>query len=276
MGQLVNPFLATQASDIPSMTLYVAIISTVATIPSFFIPSKPPTPVSASSTHTAPSIRETVTILCRNPTFWLVFVPFATYVGFFNSISSLLTQILTPYNFSETSSGIAGAVLILVGLVAAAITSPIVDRTKTYLLFIRVLVPVLAISYLAFIWAPGTRSEAAPYVILAVLGAASFSLVPIALEWLVEITFPVGPEASSTICWSGGQLLGGIFIIISDALKGGEGSNPPFTMGKALIFQAVIAIAVVPCVFLLGRIGNVESRRLEIDKHVQPASVEER
>lgn len=276
VGQLVNPFLATQASDIPNMTLYVTIISTVATIPSFFVPSKPPTPVSASSTHAVPSLSETVTILSRNPTFWLVFLPFAIYGGFFNSISSLLTQILTPYKFSESDSGIAGAVLILVGLIAAAITSPIVDRTKAYLIFIRVLVPVIATSYLAFIWAPGTRSDAAPYVILGVLGAASFSLVPIALEWLVEVTFPVGPGASSTICWSGGQLLGGIFIIISDALKGDKEANPPFNMGKALVFQAVIAIATVPCVFLLGTFGKVENMRLDVDKGAQQEDLEER
>ncbi len=173
---------------------------------------------------------------------------------------------LTPYNFTETSSGIAGAVLILVGLVAAAITSPIVDRTKAYLLFIHILAPLIALSYLAFVWAPGTRSDIAPYVILGVLGAASFSLVPIALEWLVEVTFPVGPEASSTICWAGGQLTGGLFIVISDALKGGEDSNPPFTMRNALIFQAVVALAVAPCVFFLGRFGKVEERRLDVDK----------
>ena len=87
-----------------------------------------------------------------------------------------------------------------------------------------------------------------------------------ALEWLVEVTWPVGPEASSTICWAGGQALGGIFIVISDALKGGEEADPPFTMGKALVFQAVVAMAVVPCVFLLGRFGRVENRRLDIDK----------
>ena len=266
LGQLINPFLATKASDIPNMTLYVAIISTVASLLSFFVPSKPRTPVSPSSTHTPPSLPETMRLLARNPTFYLVFIPFATYVGFFNSLSSLLTQVLTPYNFSETTSGIAGAILILVGLVSAAITSPFVDRTKAYLLFIRVLVPVIALCLLAFIWAPGTRTIAAPYVILAVLGAACFSLVPVALEWLVEVTWPVGPEASSTICWTGGQLLGGLFIVISDWLKGGKEADPPFEMGKALIFQAVVAIAVVPCVFLLGRIGFVGNRRLDVDK----------
>lgn len=268
LGQLINPLLAVKASDIPNMALYVAIISTVASIPSFFIPSKPPTPVSPSSTHTAPGIRETVNLLGRNPTFYLILLPFAVYVGFFNSISSLLTQIMTPYGFSETESGIAGAVLILVGLVSAAVTSPIMDRTKAYLPFIKTSVPLIALCYLAFIWAPGTRSLVAPYIILAILGAASFSLVPVALEWLVEVTWPVGPETGSTICWTGGQLLGGIFIVISDVLKEGSEGNPPFTMGKALIFQAVVSAAVVPCAMCLGLVGKVTRGRLEVDKGV--------
>ncbi len=268
LGQLINPFLASEASDVPNMILYVAIISTVVSIPSFFIPSKPPTPVSPSSTHAAPGIRQTMNLLGKNPTFYLIFVAFAVYVGFFNSISSLLTQIMTPYGFSETESGIAGAVLILVGLVSAAVTSPIMDRTKAYLPFIKTSVPLIAVCYLAFIWAPGTRGLAAPFIILAILGAASFSLVPVALEWLVEVTWPVGPEAGSTICWTGGQLLGGIFIVVSDALKEGSEGHPPFTMGKALIFQAVVSAAAVPCAMCLGLVGEVRRGRLEVDKGV--------
>ena len=173
---------------------------------------------------------------------------------------------MTPYGFSETESGIAGAVLILVGLVSAAITSPIMDRTKAYLFFIKITVPLIALCYLAFIWAPGTRSLVALYVILAVLGAASFSLVPVGLEWLVEVTWPVGPEAGSTICWTGGQLLGGMFIVVSDALKEGSEGDPPFTMGKALIFQAVVSAAAVPCAMCLGLVGKVTKGRLEVDK----------
>ena len=273
LGQLINPFLATKASDIPNMTLYVAIISTVASIPSFFIPSRPPTPVSPSSTHNAPGLRETIRLLHNNPTFYLLFLPFAVYVGFFNSLSSLLTQILTPYGFSETESGIAGAVLILVGLVSAAVTSPLMDRTKAYLPFIKTAVPLIALCYLAFIWAPGTRSLAAPFVILAILGAASFSLVPVALEWLVEVTWPVGPEAGSTICWTGGQLFGAVFIVLSDALKAGGEADPPFSMAKALIFQAVVSAAAVPCALCLGLFGRVTKGRLEVDRGV---AVEER
>lgn len=268
LGQLINPFLCTKPSDIPNMTLYVAIISSVATIPTLFLPAKPPTPVAPSSTTPRPSLPETLRILGRNPNFWLLLIPFSAYVGLFNCISSILEQVLSPYDFSETSSGLAGAVLILVGLLSAAVTSPIVDRSKKYLLLIRIFVPIIALCELVFIWAPGTRSIAAPYIVLAVLGGASFSLMPVALEWLVEITYPAGPEASSTICWVGGQLLGAIFIIISDALKAGEDGDPPFNMGRALIFQAVIGLVSVVPAMLLGVIWKLEvnAGRLGADK----------
>ena len=268
LGQLINPFLATsEPSSIPSMILYIAIISSVATIPSFFIPSRPPTPVSPSSSHTKYPLRTTLPLLLRNPTFYLLLLPFSVYVGFFNSLSSLLTQILTPYDYSETASGIAGALLILVGLAAAAVTSPIIDRSKRYLPLIKTLVPIIAACYLAFIWAPGARTAVAPYIICSVLGAASFSLVPVALEWLVEVTWPVGPELGSVACWTGGQLLGGIFIVVSDALEDGPNGDPPFNMKRALVFQAVVACIIVPSAMVLGFVkGGTRNGRLEADK----------
>lgn len=208
----------------------------------------------------------------------MIMIPFTFYVGLFNSISSLINQILQPYSFTEDDAGIAGALLIVVGLVASAITSPIIDKTKTYLLAIKIQVPICAICYLAFTWAPQTRSIIAPYVILSILGAASFSLVPVVLEYLIEITHPVAPEVTSTICWTGGQLLGGIFIIVSDALRApglNDGTaddhtdRPPGNMYKALIFQTVLALVVVPLPLALGCCGRhrgVRMRRVDADR----------
>jgi len=128
-------------------------------------------------------------------------------------------------------------------------------------------VPLIGLCYLVFTWAPQTRSVGAPYAIAAVLGAASFSLVPIALEWLIEQTHPVSPEVTSTICWMGGQLLGACFILISDALKAGEDANPPQNLSRALIFQAVISVAVVPLPLCLGLFGrDVTNRRIAVDQ----------
>lgn len=195
-------------------------------------------------------------------------IPFAIYVGFFNSMSSLLNQIMMPYGFTSDEAGIAGAILIVVGLVASAISSPIIDRTKAFLLAIKVAVPLIGLSYLVFIWMPGTRDLAGPFVILSILGAASFSLVPVALEFLCELAYPVSPEVTSTLAWGGGQLFGGIFIVVSDALKAGPEGNPPDNMDNALIFTAVVALVAMPipmCLGLFGRKDKLTMKRVRSD-----------
>ncbi|EFX01056.1 cell surface receptor major facilitator superfamily transporter transporter [Grosmannia clavigera kw1407] len=274
LGQLIVPFWVNRSHDIPNMVLYVAIISSICSVPSFFVYDKPPTPVAPSAETTKATLRESFWLLSRSVEFWLIFIPFAVFVGFFNSVSSLLNQIMEPYGYSDDASGIAGAVLIIAGLVCAAITSPILDRTKSFLATIKICVPVVGLCYLAFIWMPQTHDQgglAGPYVVLAVLGAACFTLVPVAIEMLAELTHPVSPEVTSTLCWSGGQLLGGIFVIVSDALRDGDDASPPQNMKRALIFTAVIAMAVVPLPLSLGLFGRQDAvllRRVQSDDNV--------
>lgn len=252
LGQLIGPIWATNQSGIPNMVLYTAILSTVATLPAPFIPKAPPTPPSAIAASEKLDIKQALRELPRNVPFYLIFIPFSIYVGFFNAVSSLVNQILGPYGFSETEAGIAGALLIVVGLVSAAIVSPFVDRTKKYLLVLWIMVPIIAISYLVLIFMPGTRTVVGPYVVFSLLGASSFSLLPCALEYMVIVTHPVSPEITSTICWAAGQLLGGIFIIIMNALRGGWSGEPPKSMIRALIFQAVLACVAMPFPLFLG------------------------
>lgn len=203
--------------------------------------------------------------------FWLIFTPFAVYVGFFNSVSSLIAQILTPYGYTQTDAGIAGGILIVVGLVTAAIMSPITDRWKHYLGSIRILVPIVVASYIGLIFVPSSPAGVAPaYVVMALMGASSFALLPIVLEYLVEITYPFSPEIGSTICWTGGQLLGACFILIQDALKASGKANPPFNMRNALIFSAVVCFVAAPFPLVIGLFGRtVKRRRLDVDRGVE-------
>ena len=205
--------------------------------------------------------------LKNNPSNHILNIQFSVYVGFFNAFSTLINQILEPYSFSETAAGICGALLIVVGLVTSAITSPLLSRhPHLSLLAIKIQVPIIALSYFAFIWAPQARTAAAPYVIASLLGASSFSLVPIALEFVVEIVHPVSPEITSVVCWTGGQLFGAVFLLIMDTLKNDGREKPPYGMKRALVFEAVVALLVVPLPLCLGLFGRkVKSRRLEAD-----------
>lgn len=243
--------------------------SSVASIPAFFIPAAPPTPVAPSSEHIRPPLLASLRTVSRSRELWIILIAYWAYVGLFNNISTLLSQMMKPHTFSEDEAGIGGAVLILVGLVASAVVSPILDRTKSFILAIKLLVPVNALAYLVFIWMPATKEIPGPYVVLALVGASGFSLVPCALELLTELSYPVSPEVTSTIAWAGGQLLGAVFILICGALVDGEDADPPENMDRALIFQAVIALAVVPLVTVLGLFGRADKvmlRRVRSDE----------
>ncbi|KAF1936971.1 MFS general substrate transporter [Clathrospora elynae] len=282
LASLINPLLG----DVPTTILIVSIIATVACIPSLFIPKAPPTPPTATSGLSNAPVLTSLRHMLRSPAFYIVFLTFGVYVGFFNAFTSLLNQILYPYGYSENEAGICGAVLIVAGLVVSGVTSPVLDRTHAYLLSIKLLCPFVALSYLAMVWAPQTRDLVAPYVLSAVLGASSFSLLPLSLEYLVEITYPASPEVSSTICWAGGQVFGGVFIVVMNALKdsrpvdldkvreggrpNGGGSRPPGNMYWALVFQAIISLVVLPLPLVLGvkRLGlSTEEGRLAHDEH---------
>jgi FLVCR family MFS transporter 7 len=59
---------------------------------------------------------------------------FVIFVGFFNTVGSLLFQMLSPYGVSPATSGYLGAVLIDCGRVTATIVSPIIDKFQPQLI----------------------------------------------------------------------------------------------------------------------------------------------
>ncbi|KAJ2977085.1 hypothetical protein NQ176_g4575 [Zarea fungicola] len=264
LGQLISPLWVSNTGDISNMVLYTAIIATIASVPALVIPSRPPTPSGPAGEQSKTQLRASARVLFSLE-LWLLLIPFFIFVGFFNSFNSLLNQILIPYGFTDDEAGIGGAVSIVVGIVCAAITSPLIARTHSYIFSIKVLVPILGLSYLIFLWMPDTRTITGPYVILAFLGASSFSLVPVALEFLTEISHPLGPEVTSTIAWAGGQVFGAVFLIIGGHLIDGDDGHPPQNMKRYLIFQAVIAMIAAPIPLVLGLFGRMD--KVELRRH---------
>jgi len=72
-----------------------------------------------------------------------------------NTFSILTSQYFSPYGYSDDVSGFMGATLLLAGIVASAITSPIFDRVLTSHLgrTVQVLVPILSATWISMIWA---------------------------------------------------------------------------------------------------------------------------
>jgi hypothetical protein len=113
-----------------------------------------------------------------------------------------------------------GAAMLLSGIVAAIITSPIFDRVLTHHLglAVRILCPTIAAAWLSLIWAgkkvllpvsPSSLSlailtvrphnDAALFAIFIVIGVCSITLLPVAVELGVELTR--NSDGSSAVLW---------------------------------------------------------------------------
>lgn len=74
LGQLIGPIIATSPDKLPEMVMWVAVIGTVACVPSFFVQERPPTPPCASAATQKLGFKEGVRLVLKNKNFLLVLV----------------------------------------------------------------------------------------------------------------------------------------------------------------------------------------------------------
>lgn len=128
--------------------------------------------------------------------------------------------------------------LLVAGLIAAAISAPIFDRVMTHHfgLTVKILCPIVGAGWLSLIWAGvyGRQQFCMPavfacrlltlgynlvtphntialFVIMAVIGAFSVTILPVGLELGCELTR--NAEGSSAIMWSAANAISLVFLL---------------------------------------------------------------
>ncbi|KAJ3487930.1 hypothetical protein NLI96_g3218 [Meripilus lineatus] len=186
--------------------------------------------------------------------FAIIILEFGALTGVVNSFSILTAQFFEPYGYSDTISGLMGATLLLVGIVAAGITAPLYDRVLTHHLGLscKILCPILAVLK--------PHNTGALFALMAIMGATSLTMLPVALELAVELTR--NADGSSAILWFACNLFGIIFVLVEGALRAPDTANPPENMRRALIFQGAFICGTT--VFVAALQGK--QRRREMDE----------
>ncbi|KAG8728668.1 hypothetical protein FRC11_010468 [Ceratobasidium sp. 423] len=278
IGAALSQLIAPAFSTVRESVLILGIITSAAVPTSILIASKPPIPPTYAGSHPSPptvqvfrafigKARQSEAFMSFRERLDMTIVTFlfGAFVGAFSAFSILINQIFAPYGYSSDAAGIMGGVLILAGIIGAAILSPIFDRYLTHHLALatKILVPLLAASYIALIWDVRANNYAGLYVVMVVIGVASFTLLPIALEIGCEVTRSA--ETSSAVLWFAGNLLSVVFVLSMDALKDDSpDANPKSNMFKSLIFQACFVAVIALSVF--GLKGQQTRRELDVQK----------
>ncbi|CCM01685.1 uncharacterized protein FIBRA_03749 [Fibroporia radiculosa] len=264
LGQLISPLVGTTRQSI----LVMGIIYTAAAPFVLVVTDSPPTPPTHAASQKNPSFLSLVRAMIGyepedRPTYmtWrqrfdfaVVTLAFGVLVGVIIAFSILSAQVMEPYGYSDTISGLMGAALLLVGIVAAMVTAPLFDRVFTHRLAwtCKLLSPILGATWLSLIWAVRPDDTGALFVLMAIIGATSLTLLPVVVELGVELTR--NANGSSAVLWSSSNLFGMIFVLSEGALRAGSDGSPPYNMYRALIFQGVlVCVVVVLVLFIEGK-----------------------
>jgi len=262
LGQVLSP----PFSDTRKSILLLAIMSTAVIPIGLVVPEAPPVPPSHSGSCKPPPsafalLRASVGLSCPPESYMtlrerfcfglLVFV-FSSVFAAFNTFPILSSQWLSPYGYSDTISGLIGAVMLLSGVVAAISITPILDRILTRHLGTtrKLLFPFIAGSWLSLIWAVKSNNTAALFVIFVVIGVCSIPFLVVGIELGVALT--KNPDESAYVLWFFGNVISIVFVLVQSALRASPNESPPLNMHHAIIFNSDWVVSGFHFVFIMG------------------------
>lgn len=263
LGQLISPIPGNTRHSI----LILGIISTAAIPFVFLIGEAPPIPPTYAGSRKPPSLLPLLRAMLgmhnshsdlygymtirERIDFTIVIIVFGVLVGAANSFALLTAEIFEPAGYSDTTSGLMGATLLLSGLVAAIITSPLFDRVFTHHLAVtsKVLVPMITGAWLSLIWAVKPGNSGGLFAVMAIVGAGSITMLPVGLELGCELTR--NSSASSALLWFSGNLFAIMMVLVGGALRAPPTASPPLNMHKALIFNGVFIMVACASIFFI-------------------------
>ncbi|KAJ7036834.1 major facilitator superfamily domain-containing protein [Mycena alexandri] len=278
VGGAIAQLVSSRFASVRQSILGLAIVSSVIAPFVLLIYNAPPTPPTYSGSTKSPSLPVLLNALLGKDTavesqmklreridFAVLLLVFGTLVATSNAFALLSGQILAPQGYSDHTAGLMGATLLLCGIAAAVVTAPLFDRVFTSHLArtMKALVPIVAAGWFSLIWAVRPHNTAPLFVIMTIIGAASLTLLPVALELGCEVTR--NAQGSSALLWFTVNLFEIIFVQVQGALRAGPNQNPPLNMHRALIFNGAFVLAASASVFALR--GKQVRKELDEQMH---------
>lgn len=226
---------------IRAMLLIDGIAACVAAV--FFIVvarEHPPTPAGLAGQEERSRMFDGLKSMLRQKDFILLLIIFFIGLGMFNGITTWIEEIVKPNGFSPEKAGIAGAFMLVGGIVGAVVIPLVSDSVRRRKPFV-----ILALVGLL----PGLvgLTFAASYWLLLVssffFGLFLLSAGPIGFQYGAEITFPAPEGTSNSMLIVMGQVSGIVFILGMDAFKSPSGSMTVSLLALVALTLASVVLA---------------------------------
>eukprot|EP01035_Chromulina_nebulosa_P016801 gene16801-22283_t len=185
--------------------------------------------------------------------------------------TSLKVEIVQPFGYSNNDVGIFGLLIILSGLIGAAIASHIMDTYHIYRSLLKVGFGMIVL-FLVFLCCMLYHNNYALLIFcFALLGLFIFPLLPVAVENSAECTYPVPEELSTGLLFVGGNVLGIGFVFGLQVLLSTTDSHyhTPFLPSNFFIVGTVFLAWLIILPY------NGKYKRLQCEKNNESSSLNE-
>ena len=258
------------AAAIPSLAQFVGIIAAMAATPALLdgfemrgmlmfygvlsaagavaflalIRERPPTPPGDAGLQERSRVFEGLRHIVRQRDMLILLLLFFVGLGMFNAISTWIEQVVDPRGFDSDQAGMVGALMVVGGILGAAILSVLSDRLRRRKPFL-----VLAVAGMA----PGLvgLAFATSYPLLLassfVFGFFLMSAYPVGFQYSAEVSYPAPEATSQGLMVMAGQVSGILFILGMDAFR--TGADDSMT-GSMIVFIVLTAVVVALAGFL--------------------------
>ena len=200
----------------------------------------PPTPAGLAGQEERSLMFDGLKSMLRQKDFILLLVIFFIGLGMFNGITTWIEEIVKPNGFSPEKAGVAGALMLVGGIVGAVVIPLVSDSVRRRKPFV-----ILALVGLL----PGLvgLTFATSYWLLLVssffFGLFLLSAGPIGFQYGAEITLPAPEGTSNSMLIVMGQVSGIVFIFGMDAFKSPSGSMTVSLLALVALTLASVILA---------------------------------
>ncbi|MGD0172918.1 MAG: MFS transporter [Anaerolineales bacterium] len=239
LGMALTPILMDGGMSIPSIQLlYGGVAAFSAVLFIFLAREKPATPPCPEGQETRALMLDGLKHALTVKPFWMYLFVMFIGMGVFNGVTTWVETIIRPRGFTPTDAGTLGALMLLGGVIGAAVIPPFSDKQHKRVRYL--LLGVL----LAIPWLVGLTFATSSIVLFVSafgLGFFLISISPIGMQYCAEITQPTPEGTSNGLIQLAGQV-SVVFVYIMELLRLPDGS---FTPGLLLSAGLLVVSALI-------------------------------
>jgi len=229
LGQGVTPTFIKSPTDIPLMNLVWLAPAILTQLCCFLFvrSSNPPTPPSQSALLSYGREKKSLVSYFRdmkkiftNVPYLIIFFGVGGAVGFFNAISTQMSQIMSAVGYTSVFAGVCSSLLLATGFVGAIITGVAVEKWGHMIDISKAFFGLAGLSGILALQMMRLQDMQIGIALgCSLFGVFGFGVYPLGLELAVEATYPIDEAIGTAMIFMSGQIQGGILVVASQFLE---------------------------------------------------------